>query len=98
MDFLRNARVFTGHTISQSITCFPNRSLRYSSRTKRLDPPYLVDPGYFIGFISNQLAKPPIPIYTELQFDLRSFDFVVLEHFVKYLRKLFGKLDLEFTG
>ncbi|TPP65281.1 39S ribosomal protein L48 mitochondrial [Fasciola gigantica] len=79
------SRLLTDRTILQSAKCFPSRSLQYKVQTKRLDPPYL-------------LAKPPFPFYAELQFDLRGFDFVVLEHYVKYLRKFFGKLNLEFSG
>ncbi|VDP21143.1 unnamed protein product [Echinostoma caproni] len=69
-------------SMSQTIINLPFRFMRYNAVTKRLDPPYLS-------------AKPPIPIYTEIQFDLKCFDFAILEQYVKYLRKFFTKLNLE---
>ncbi|KAG5447473.1 hypothetical protein CSKR_107520 [Clonorchis sinensis] len=60
----------------------PSRSAQYNIQIRNLDPPYLS-------------AKPPIPVYPELQFDIKCRDFVILEQFCTYLRRFLSRLDLE---
>ncbi|CAL8107692.1 unnamed protein product [Calicophoron daubneyi] len=63
----------------------PLRRFQYDIRVRNLDPPYLS-------------ARPPIPPYPELQFDIKCLDFVVLETFCKYFRRVISLLGLTTNG
>ncbi|TGZ59343.1 hypothetical protein CRM22_009146 [Opisthorchis felineus] len=60
----------------------PFRTAQYNIQIRNLDPPYLS-------------AKPPIPLYPELQFDIKCRDFVILEQFCTYLRRFLSRLGLD---
>ncbi|KAA3677068.1 large subunit ribosomal protein L48 [Paragonimus westermani] len=62
-----------------------HRALTRHVKIRSPDPPYLS-------------AKPPIPVYSELQLDIKCRDFVVLERFCRYLERFVKHFNLEVYG